>query len=156
MTTQLNIDSNLIERFSKKFTIGEGCWNWITESDYEGYPKFNLGEGKKLDAHKVSYQIFKGDIPDSMRVMHLCSNKKCMNPSHLQLATRSEIQKQTIRKGKTTVPRPPQTKLNEDKVRVIKAELRAGRTPASLAKEYGVCKKTIGDIANNVSWKNIA
>ena len=61
-----------------------GCWNWIgTRSD--GYPVIAI-DGEKHPAHRVSYEEFVGAIPDGQIVDHLCENKRCVNPDHLEPA----------------------------------------------------------------------
>lgn len=63
---------------------GDECWEWDTPTAL-GYGSFR-GEG----AHRVAYRLTKGAIPHGMYVMHLCHNKRCCNPSHLQRGTPQE------------------------------------------------------------------
>lgn len=74
-----------------------GCWNWTgaRRTDRPGceYGKITIyveGRRMKAIAHRVSYQEFRGPIPDGLEVDHTCTNPSCINPAHLQLATRSE------------------------------------------------------------------
>lgn len=79
-----------------------GCWMWQGSTSSSGYPKIQMGRGKgegPKDAHRVSYAVFNGEIPDGMVVDHLCykeggySNRLCINPEHLSLTTYSENQR---------------------------------------------------------------
>jgi hypothetical protein len=66
-----------------------GCWLWLLAIDSSGYGR---GEfvGKKDRAHRLSYQAFKGAIPDGLTIDHLCRNKCCVNPDHLDAVTLTE------------------------------------------------------------------
>lgn len=85
-----------IDRFYKCFIEDEesGCWNWTLYVDEShGYGKFRV-EGKDYGAHRWSYLHFKGDIPDGLVIDHLCRNRRCVNPSHLEVVT---VRENTIR-----------------------------------------------------------
>ena len=73
-----------------------GCWVWTKGMNNSGYGSVRIN-GEPFGAHRASYMIFKGDIPQSMDVHHVCENKACVNPEHLELLTRSENVKATPR-----------------------------------------------------------
>lgn len=80
---------NLKDRFMQKVNIVEsGCWEW---NAYKllGYGRFKY-EGEMRLAHRVSYKIFKRDFNKDLVVDHICFNRSCVNPDHLQLLTREE------------------------------------------------------------------
>ena len=68
--------------------LGTPCWNW-TGACSGGYGLFYIigGNGKYLMAHKVSYEIKYGSIPKGLELDHLCYNKSCINPDHLEAVT---------------------------------------------------------------------
>ncbi len=74
--------------------IVTGCWEWTGVVDPSGYGKiFSDGAicGQRLvAAHRFSYMLHKGDIPTGMVIDHLCRNRKCSNPSHLECVTALE------------------------------------------------------------------
>ena len=74
--------------------IGDDCWEWtggIRNDEGYGYLCFSgMNYKKRQVAHRVVYEIFIGDIPDNMDLDHLCRNRKCVNPWHLEPVTRSE------------------------------------------------------------------
>ena len=66
----------------------EGCWEWTRGRDKNGYG-FVTGGGSKL-AHRVSYEVFVGPIPEGLTLDHLCRNTSCINPDHLEPVTHRE------------------------------------------------------------------
>lgn len=65
------------------------CWVWQGSDNGNGYGQISKNY-KKIYVHRFSYQIHVGDIPNDMTVHHSCMNTRCVNPSHLRLATRGE------------------------------------------------------------------
>lgn len=80
---------NFEKILSKNVKITEGCWLWIASKSKNGYGKI-VFEKKHTSAHRVIYQHFKGLIPKGMVIDHLCRNKICVNPSHLEAVTQKE------------------------------------------------------------------
>lgn len=78
----------LKERFLRHVKVcGEQeCWPWLGHTSDKGYGKFLMGRQAVL-AHTVSYQLFVGPIPEGKEVDHLCHNRICQNPSHLEAVT---------------------------------------------------------------------
>ena len=60
------------------------CWEWIASTRY-GYGQFGLGVGvTPYQAHRLAYFLLIGPIPDGWHLHHLCKNRRCVNPDHLQ------------------------------------------------------------------------
>jgi hypothetical protein len=79
-------------RFWSYVNKSDDCWNWTSAIDSYGYGVFQLAYPKRqtVKAHRVSYELSIAKIPQDMTIDHLCLNKKCVNPSHLEVVTASE------------------------------------------------------------------
>lgn len=78
---------DLIEKLEERYAINPvtGCWEWYGAKDPAGYGTFR---GQK--AHRLTYEALKGAIPDDLLIRHLCNNKCCVNPNHLEPGTQAE------------------------------------------------------------------
>jgi hypothetical protein len=76
------------DRVTMNVTVdGLDCWNWnLYRHPTEFYGYLSL-RGKRLLAHRFSYETFVGSIPDGLQIDHLCRNRACVNPSHLEPVT---------------------------------------------------------------------
>ena len=77
------------QRFWAKVDRTGECWEWVAARTSSGYGNFNW-LGKNKVAHRVSYELIKGDIPEGLDLDHLCRNRSCVNPEHLEPVTRRE------------------------------------------------------------------
>lgn len=80
--------------FWKFVKITSSCWVWIGAIDKDGYGRFSSGlrhnDTPERFAHRWSYRQFKGDIPIGFQIDHLCRNRACVNPFHLEVVTSYE------------------------------------------------------------------
>ena len=93
----------IAERFMEKVEKSDGCWIWKGFGMGNGYGGFHVGGRtvrKMVPAHRASYELHKGAIPEGMHVMHQCDVRRCVNPEHLKLGTRSDNMQDAARKGR--------------------------------------------------------
>src|SRR3990167_7266351 len=70
-----------------------GCWLWTGQLSASGYGKLEVnrnGRRCKLSAHRVAFEVYKGPIPDGLCLDHLCRQRSCINPDHLEPVTKRE------------------------------------------------------------------
>jgi hypothetical protein len=77
------------ERFWSKVDKSGSCWLWLAGKGSHGYGMFDAGYGMTC-AHRVAYELVIGDIPAGLELDHLCRNRVCVNPSHLEPVTSQE------------------------------------------------------------------
>lgn len=73
------------DRFHTKYEkLDDGCWEWRGSLNHAGYGQFNESRKKTRRAHRYSYELLVGPIPAGLELDHLCRNRACVNPAHLQ------------------------------------------------------------------------
>ena len=80
----------LSERFEAKVErLESGCWKWMGALLDTGYGVLHEGGkvGRALRAHRVAYELYRGEIPEGLVLDHLCHNRWCVNPEHLEAVT---------------------------------------------------------------------
>ncbi len=141
-----------------------GCWLWTGFCNQDGYGTIQRGKRPSypLFVHRVSWEIYKGPIPDGLNVLHNCpggDNPRCCNPSHLFLGTQLDNVRDMYNKGrdnKSKGENQHSSKLTEKQV----LEIRSKYIPYKyhtyiLAKEYDVDPKTIHKIIKRITWKHL-
>src|SRR5688500_6362748 len=82
----------ILARLERHYRVDDtGCWVWTGNQATGGYSQIHVN-GKSTGAHRVSYEHFVGPIPDGMQIDHLCRNRLCINPAHLEPVTPLENQ----------------------------------------------------------------
>lgn len=79
------------KRFEDKYLINKetGCWEWQAGLDGKGYSAFCVRKRMKI-GHRISYNIYVGEIPKGLVIDHLCKNIKCVNPAHMEPVTQKD------------------------------------------------------------------
>lgn len=138
----------------------EMCWLWTGAQNTNGYGRFIDGNQHKL-AHRVSYELFVGPIPDGMNVCHACDNRKCVNPHHLWVGSQTDNLRDAVAKGRMFRPNTNgemngNRKLSAEDVRTIRAMFRGGQRRYRIAERFGVSPSTVGGIISGKIWKDVA
>lgn len=88
------VRESLVDHIADKFTVGDGCWEWTGTRNDSGY-----GVVRKQRAHRAVYELMVGPIPDRLTLDHLCRNRACVRPDHLEPVTREENVRRGIHGG---------------------------------------------------------
>lgn len=158
-----------VDAFWRKVDTAGNCWEWTGHRDRLGYGKLTV-DGKGMLAHRVSFRLAYGLLPDDLCVCHHCDNPSCVRPDHLFLGTRGDNNRDRAAKGRTganvglTMSRYPErrargerqgsAKLTQAKVDEIRRRYAAGGcSHRELAKEYQVGKTTISEVLRGENWR---
>lgn len=153
MTKPNEMNPELIESRVVKSPF-TGCWDWQMAKTIQGYGNLGIMQ-VNWKAHRASYAIFRGPIPDGLQVLHTCDNPSCCNPDHLWLGTNDDNVADKVAKGRQHSPKGeanPRAKITEDDVRAIRAD---SRYQAVIAAEYGISQTGVGRIKNNLTWRHV-
>lgn len=99
-----------VQLFHKKYRVDPetGCWIWLGSKSPSGYPYFRVGIDS-VRAHRFAYYYYIGSIPHEMELDHLCRNRACVNPEHLEAVLRqTNVDRSVIgapNRAKTFCPR---------------------------------------------------
>lgn len=150
------------DRLLAKARITEGgCWEFTGFCLPNGYGRIGGKGGSKL-AHRVSYEVHVGKIPEGMHVCHHCDNPPCVNPKHLFAGTRSDNTQDMVRKGRGhKITASPKTrnmahwkaKLTPDQVQQIRS--RTAEPRKTLAAEFGTSARYISAIICGTKRKHV-
>ena len=148
----------VVDRFYSKVELVPfcDCWLWTSNRNNGGYGLLSFGSPpnrKWRMAHRVSYEIHNGEIPEGMDVLHHCDNPICVNPSHLWLGKDKDNIHDAIRKGRFYENNHKRGlhKLTKEQVK----EIISGGSTTRLAKKFGVALSTIKRIKNGRAWKHM-
>lgn len=91
-------------RFLKSYSVDDqtGCWIWQGHIGSVGYGALKAF-GQMRDAHRFSFELYKGPIAEGLCILHSCDNKKCVNPDHLKAGTHKENIKDALDRGRIRV-----------------------------------------------------
>lgn len=147
------------ERFWPKVQKCDGCWQWLSVKNSEGYGLFRV-RGRRLRAHRLSYALTYGPIPDGYIVCHHCDNPSCVRPDHLFLGTNADNVADCIQKGRRRAAGArgeahghsilTQEAVNDIRARYIPYTV----TQKMLADEYGVSENAVWHVIHRSRWRD--
>lgn len=150
----------LWQRFLRKIDKTEDCWVWLGNKSRSGYGSIQEGGkgSRTVAAHRLSYEMHKGPIPDGLVVMHSCDNPACVNPDHLSLGTFKDNTADMIAKGRKRTVAPKGTgngkaKLNEQLVKYIRQN--PHKSHAALGNELGLSPNCIRGVRTGRTWSHV-
>jgi hypothetical protein len=152
------------EKLLKNSVRNSDCLEWQGYIPEKGvhYGMMYYPKTKKYHAvHRLSYVVFKGEIPDGFCVLHSCDNKKCIEPSHLRLGTKKENSKDMVDRKrhpyliKNRGSAHHKAKLNEEKIKEIIELRKMGLTLVQISEKFGMHYSMIGYICQGKNWKQV-
>ena len=143
--------TSLEDYFWARVEVGrkDECWAWIGTVDRYGYGKIHLHRKTPIQkAHRVSWGVHNGPIPEGMCVLHHCDNPGCVNPAHLFLGTHGDNARDREMKH-----RGNHGKLNRQQaLEVYKLSTQAILTQREIGQRYGIDGNTVSDIKLGITW----
>lgn len=133
----------------------EDCWNWTGHVSKKGYANFlweSTPKVKHVMAHRASYMLYVGVIPDGMMICHHCDNRKCVNPKHLFVGSAKDNTHDMMSKGRMKYPFQEKARLTGDQVIAIYCDAR----PSTLiCKDYGITSAHVLCIKRRTTYKDV-
>lgn len=131
------------------------CWLWQGYCIADGYGSMSVGP-KPTAAHRYSFELHKGPVPDGLFVCHSCDVRNCVNPDHLWLGTLSDNNRDMALKGRAASGSVnANSKLTERDVITIRLLMSEGLSNGAIGKRYGVSKSTIWSIKRGITWGHL-
>jgi len=149
-------EKTLRERFEGKFIPepNSGCYLWESTIEGDGYGQIRKNNRYTM-AHRVSWELHNGAIPEGLCVLHRCDTPSCVNPDHLFLGTPTDNARDRDEKGRGN-PRKGEdhgsAKLTEEDVRAMRASL---QSCGKLAFIFDTAKSNVSAIKRRDTWKHL-
>jgi len=158
-----NVPQETIDRFWSYVKKTDGCWEW-QRAIWDGYGIFGLRR-RTIRAHRFSWTITNGAIPDGMLVCHRCDNRKCVRPDHLFLGTDKDNHRDCRGKGRVSPlfntgygsrgDRSGRARLTSEKVLYLWRVEGKERNCASLARKLGVPPDAVRNVYKGKTWRHL-
>jgi hypothetical protein len=164
MSTPIQWSSKSVEtRFWEKVErpTPDQCWRWVGNVNDQGYGVLRrpgtAATHRVWLAHRLSWEMHFGKIPDGLCVLHRCDNPSCVNPAHLFTGTREENNADKKAKGRqphNIGSTNPNAKITEDKAREVRELVASGVTQMKVASIFGIKQPQVSRIVRGENWRN--
>ena len=134
------------ERFWQKVDRSGECWLWTASCYQRGYGQFSPAHKVRAKAHRFSWELTNGKIPNGMYVLHTCDVRACVNPEHLFLGTHEDNMKDMRIKGRSGI------KLTALKVKEIRLMFEQGISLTQIGNTFSVSTGHVASIINGEKW----
>ena len=132
-------------RFWSKVNKTDYCWEWTGWASLLGYGKFVI-KNVSFSAHRISWLIHFGDIPEGLCVLHKCDNRRCIRSNHLFLGTHKDNTQDMYNKNRQG------SKLTEDIVLKIRSMYECGISQKEIMDYFDIPRTTIYSIVHRKTW----
>jgi hypothetical protein len=150
----LSVEERFWQKVDKK--TDNGCWLWIGGHSSNGYGSFTGNNHKPVKAHRFSWILYYGEIPDGLLVCHHCDVKFCVNPKHLFLGIDQDNSDDMMKKGRGVQLHGEQNgnaKYTKEFVLKIRRIYKEGNySRYKIAKMFNISYATIKPLLNRRSW----
>jgi hypothetical protein len=145
-----------MRRFWDKVRKTDGCWLWTAAHNGKGYGVLGF-RSKRIYAHRLSYELAFGPIPDGLCVCHRCDVPGCVRPEHLFAATQLENIRDMVSKGRSRPyerhgERNPRAVLRREQVAELRRLRAEGWSLPRLAAHFGIGTSQAWRITHGASW----
>lgn len=148
---------NTAEDFWRFVAIGDGCWTWTGTRTSRGYGQFGF-QGEAHRAHRFSFVLHFGSLPDGLDVLHKCDNGLCVRPDHLFAGTHADNMADKAQKGRAARQYGEahgRARLTSSQVIAIRDAYAKGVNQYQLAAAYGIAQRTVSAIIRRKAWPHI-
>lgn len=167
---RVNKDGPLPDQEKPWYSGLDKCWVWLGVLDRDGYGRISHAhkKGRTVRAHRFSFELHGGSIPEGHSVLHRCDNPSCVNPTHIKAGTLDENNKDMKEKGRSASGRRHSSHLHPELIKrgekhhnsvlTDKQAMeikRAKGTQRSIAKLYNVSQYTVWGIRFGKTWTHL-
>lgn len=139
------------------------CWGWNGSTDGHGYGQLRI-DGRAFKAHRFSYELHNGPIPDGLDCLHKCDNPPCANPRHLFLGTHRDNMNDMTAKGRRSNPpkqdfkgdKSPRSAFTNEQVRAMREQFATlDMSMNEFARLHGTTNETMRRIIKRITYQEV-
>ena len=141
-----------LDRLLQKAQRSDGCWIWrgAVNRGAGGYGWFRL-DGEAQLAHRASWILHNGPIPDGMHVLHKCDVRLCVNPAHLFLGTNADNVADKVGKGRVSRGEGHMGRFTEEQIRAMRAST---GTTREIASRFETSSSYVSAVKRGKYWRH--